>query len=328
MFRDVISRSTSLEEWRAIRAEVRNRILSSMGSFPGLSFTGNYELLNDYQAHGVRILKIRFEAIPDHMTYGVLVLPSDFNPKERRPAVLCCHETARELGYRNVISPDITPNRAYGIELAQRGYVTLAVDLIGFGESNGQRKPAEVEGWFYSKYPDWSLDGARVWIQQCALDVAEKFEGVNAARFGCIGNSLGGRTVVYTAAFDERIKAAVASTGVSPNLTNVYRGRPGSYSPSPRLGAEMARCGIPSFEYQELLALIAPRAVLLIEPWNDAVGCNPLIEANFRCFEKARFVFELCGASPNLNLLCHGDGHDTTSIVRQYAYLWLAEHLK
>jgi len=151
---------------------------------------------------------------------------------------------------------------------------------------------------------------------------------VDAARFGCIGNSLGGRTVVYTAAFDERIKAAVSSTGVSPNLTNIYRGRPGSHSPSPRLAEEIARCGIPSFEYQELLALIAPRSVLLIDPWNDAVRCNPLIEANFRCFEKARFVFQLCGASPNLNLLCHGDGHDTISIVRQYAYLWLAEHLK
>ena len=328
MFRDVISRSTSLAEWGAMRAEVRNRILASMGSFPGLAFTGGYELLNEYQAHGVRILKIRFEAVPEHMTYGVLVLPPDFKPKEKRPAVLCCHETARELAHKNVISPDTHPNRAYGIELAQRGYVTVAVDLLGFGEGNAQRKPAEVEGWFYSKYPDWSLDGARLWIQRCALDVAEKFEGVDAARFGCIGNSLGGRTVVYPAAFDERIKAAVASTGVSPNLTNIFRNRAAADSPSPGLDAEIVRSGIPSFDYQELLALIAPRAILMIEPWNDAVGCNPLIEANFRCFEKARFVFELCGASPDLSLLCHGDGHDTTSIVRQYAYLWLAEHLK
>jgi len=311
-----------------MRAEIRNRILATMGSFPGLAFTGSYELLGEYQAHGLRVMRIRFEAIPGYLTHGVLVLPADLKPKEKRPAVVCIHGTDHELAHKNVITPDNKPNRAYGIELAQRGCVTVAVDQFGFGEGNAPHKPAEVERWFYSKFPDWSLDGARLWIQQCALDVAAKFEGVDAARFGCIGNSLGGRTVVYLAAFDERIKAAVASTGVSPNLTNVFRNRAAPNSPSSRLNAEIARSGIPSFDYQELLALIAPRAVLMIEPWNDAIGCNPLIEANFRCFEKARFVFELCGASPKLGLLCHGDGHDTTSIVRQYAYLWLSEHLK
>ncbi len=328
MFRDVISRSASPAEWPAIRAEIRNRILATMGSFPGLAFAGAYELLDEHQAYGLRVLRIRFEAVPGYMTHGALILPADLKPKEKRPAVLCIHGTDYELAHRNVISPDKKANRAYGIELAQRGCVTLSVDQFGFGEGNAQRKPAEVERWFSSKFPDWSLDGARLWIQQCALDVAEKFEAVDAARFGCIGNSLGGRTVVYLAAFEERIKAAVPSTGVSPNLTNVFRNRAAPDSPSPRRAAEIVRCGIPSFDYQELLALIAPRAVLMIEPWNDAVHCNPLIEANFRCFEKARFVFELCGASPNLSLLCHGDGHDTTDIVRQYAYLWLSEHLK
>jgi dienelactone hydrolase len=328
MFRDVITRSTSLEEWNGIRVEIRDRILATMGSFPGLAFNGDYELVNEHQASGLRMLRLRFEAVPGYTTHGVAVFPADLKPKERRPTVLCMHETDYDLAHRGVISPDTKPNRAYGIELAQRGWVTLAIDHFGFGEGNGKRKPEEVERWFYAKFPNWSLDGVRLWIQRCALDVAKRFDVVDAARFGCIGNSLGGRVVMYLAAFDERIKAAVASTGVSPNLTNVFR-NPAARSPlSPRLNAETARSGMPPFDYQELIALVAPRALLMMEPWNDALGCNPLIEANFRCFEKARFVFELCSASANLSLLCHGDGHDTTGIVRQYAYLWLSEHLK
>ncbi|MDZ4197961.1 MAG: acyl-CoA thioester hydrolase/BAAT C-terminal domain-containing protein, partial [Kiritimatiellia bacterium] len=276
-------------------------------------------------AHGLRMRSLRFEAIPGFPTHGTLVGPSHCAPDEMRPGILCIHGTDETLAHRNVLSPVDKPNRAYAIELAQRGAVTLAVDQFGFGEGNAGRSQAEVVDSFYRKYPEGSLDGARLSVHQCAVDFLASHPLVDASRLGCMGHSLGGRAAVYLAALDPRIRACVSSAGISPNLTNGFRNRPRKDSFSPRLDDEMERTGKSAFEYQELLALIAPRAALLLEPWNDPY--NPMIEPVFRCFEKARFVFQLCGVPENLQILCHGEGHDTLPDIRNYAYAWLLKKL-
>lgn len=274
---------------------------------------------------GLRVQRVRFSPMPGLTTHGAWVFPAALESGLPRAAVLCLHGTDEKLAHRNVLSPGEKPNRAYAIELAQRGLVTLSVDQFAFGEGNGGRSQAEVVEAFYGRYPDWSLDGIRLWVHQCALTLLAAHPRVDAARLGCIGHSLGGRAAVYLAAFDTRVKAAVPSAGISPNLTNVFRNAAGPRSLSPRLDEQIRKTGIPPFEYQELLSLIAPRAVFLLEPWNDT--CNPMVEPVLRCFEKARFVFQLYGASGSLQMLCHGDGHDTVRGVRQYAYSWLEEKL-
>lgn len=325
MFRDVIRPGTRSDEWTSIRQEIHARVHGSMGEFPELTFDRRLEYLPSFEYQGLRLQPVRFTAVPGVTTYGTFVLPPSLDPGVKRPAVLCLHGTDHALAHRNVLSPDEKPRRQYAIELARRGWVTLAVDQFAFGEGNAGRSHDEVVDAFYTRYPRWSLDGVRLWIHQCAIDLLAAHPSVDAARLGCIGHSLGGRAAVYLAAFEARIKAAVPSAGTSPNLTNIYRNPPGRTSLSPHLDRTVSRTGIPLFEYQELLALIAPRAALLFEPWNDT--CNPMIEPIFRCFEKARFVFQLCEAPANLQLLCHGDGHDTVQIVRDYAYAWLAEKL-
>jgi hypothetical protein len=81
----------------------------------------------------------------------------------------------------------------------------------------------------------------------------------------------------------------------------------------------------PATKPEEWGALRAEIHARILEPWNDT--CNPMIEPVFRCFEKARFVFQLCGVPENLQILCHGDGHDTRRNMRNYAYAWMEEKL-
>jgi fermentation-respiration switch protein FrsA (DUF1100 family) len=325
MFRDVISPAATQAEWGLIREEIHARILATMGDPATVSLDPQMECLGESLRHGVRMRLIRFTAVPGFTTYGTLVIPAAAGPGAKHAAVLCMHGTDPVLAHQNVLSPEEKPNRQYAIELAQRGLVALAVDQFAFGEGNGDRSQAEVVESFYAQHPNWSLDGVRLWIHQRAIDILSAHESVDASSIGCIGHSLGGRTAVYLAAFDQRIKAAVPSAGISPNVTNIFRNPPSKNSLSPRLDAATSRTGIPPFEYQELLSLITPRSVLLLEPWNDT--SNPMIEPVFRCFEKARFAFQLCGASESLQILCHGDGHDTRRNVRNYAYAWLEEKL-
>ncbi|NLW85678.1 MAG: hypothetical protein GXY38_02270 [Planctomycetes bacterium] len=323
MFRDVIRRGCTRKEWDKIRQETRGRIVATLGQAPPLRFRRRMQCIRDYEDLGLHMKHIRLTAVPDYATYGALIYPPAFKPRKKYPAALVIHGPNVKTGHRSVLMPG--SNQQYAVELARRGWVTLAVDQFGFGEGNEGRSAAQMAERFYGRYPNWSLDGVRLWVQQCALDVLTSQSFVNPDRIACVGLSTGGRCVLYLTALDDRIKAAVSAAGLSPNLTNIYRNRPHKNSLSPVLDLMTSYTGQPPFEYQELLSLIAPRSVLLIEPWNDLY--NPMVEPIFECFTKARFVFQLCDATNNLQILCHGDGHTTLKHMREYAYAWLEERI-
>lgn len=325
VFRDVINSYTTRDEWEIIRKKSRACMLETMGEMPSFDIKPQMETLEESRYQALLLEHFRFQAVPGIYSYGTLVRPAESDLDDKHSGVLCIHGTDDKLAHRNVLCPTERPDRQYAIELARRGMVCLAVDQFGFGAGNGDHTRKEVVSAFYDRFPEWSLDGIRLWIHQCAIDLLASCRFVDESRLGCMGNSLGGRAAVYLAAFDSRINAAVPSAGMSPNLTNAFRNLPREDSLSPRLDAALIGTGIAPFEYQELLSLIAPRAVLVIEPWNDAY--NPMIEPVFRCFEKARFVFELCERPDNLQILCHGDGHNTTKTTRDYAYAWFADKL-
>ena len=165
-------------------------------------------------------------------------------------------------------------------------------------------------------------------FQRRLLDLLDGLKFVRPGGYGVIGNSLGGRMAIFLAAFDERIACGVPSCGISPNLTNVYRavsGHPASKS-SPRWLERLQRCGgHTSYDYQDMIALCAPRALLLLEPYNDAY--NPYVEANFRCYVAGQRVYRLLGKPERFCTLTHGDGHDTVDDVREFAYRWFERWL-
>jgi hypothetical protein len=75
-----------------------------------------------------------------------------------------------------------------------------------------------------------------------------------------------------------------------------------------------------------MIALCAPRPVLIVEPYNDAY--NPYIEANFQCYATGQRVYELLGKPECFRSLTHGDGHDTVDDVREFAYGWIKRWLR
>jgi hypothetical protein len=182
---------------------------------------------------------------------------------------------------------------------------------------------------FLEERPEWSLDGRRLWDHQRLMDVLDGLDFVRPGAYGVMGNSLGGRQAIFLAAMDERIAAAVPSCGISPNLTNVYRSVTGSAASkaSPKWIEHFLRAGGQMlYEYQDMIALCAPRPLLVMEPYNDAY--NPYMEANFRCYVAGQRAYALLGKAECFCTLTHGDGHNTVDDVREFAYRWLERWLK
>ncbi|HUW56847.1 MAG TPA: dienelactone hydrolase family protein [Planctomycetota bacterium] len=326
MIGDVILPSTTVEDWPKIREEILGRILASMGAEPeGIGeVEARFEELERYEKDGLTHVRLRYHVVDDDWTEAVCILPEGGEQACPAPAVLTIHGTDYERGKLGVIDP-ARPRRNYGQELARRGYVTFSADQFPFGTSWQDRTPREYIDAFFEKYPDWSLDGRRLWDHKRALDVLEELPFVRGKSFGAIGNSLGGRAVMYLAALDERIAAAVSSTGISPNATNVFRSCTIQTELSPALSAAISKKGKIPWEYHEMVALCAPRALLALEPYNDSE--NPDVFPTFECIYRASSVYRLLGHPERLTMVCHGEGHDTPDDLREFAYRWLERFL-
>ncbi|HHN46040.1 MAG TPA: hypothetical protein ENN09_01240 [Planctomycetes bacterium] len=327
---DVILPDTRAEEWPGIRAAILRRITDTLGS-PGAGCplpAGEFSEIERCEKHGLVHVRFRYHVIGEEYNYGTLVLPSGGQPERPVPCILALHGTNGKEGKDGVLDPENKPTCAYAVELARRGYVAAAADQYGFGESVPDVRREAYTAAFYEKYPDWSIDGRRLLGHTRLLDALSLLPFIDGGAFGAIGNSTGGRGTVFLAALDERIKAAVGSTAVSPNATNVFRYLAHDYGLCPRLHDEIKRSGCPPWDYHEMLALIAPRAFLSLEPFNDAEGCNPDVFPVMQCLYAAARVWRLLGSDERIAWYVHGDGHRTIGDVREFAYRWFDRFLK
>ena len=105
-----------------------------------------------------------------------------------------------------------------------------------------------------------------------AIDLLQSLPEVDADRIGCIGHSLGGHNSLFTAVFDERIKAVVTSCG----FTSFHKYKGGDlhgwtgprYMPLIATKYNYSPDQMP-FDFAEVLAAIAPRAVFVVAPLHD-----------------------------------------------------------
>ena len=122
---------------------------------------------------------------------GDLYAPDDLRPDERRAGIVLCH------GYTGVKDLYLPDNARV---LVEAGYVVLAFDYKGWGESEGPRTRLAP----YSRVAD----------VQSALTFLGAQEAVDESRLGIYGTSYGGATVVWTGAIDRRVRCIVSVVGI------------------------------------------------------------------------------------------------------------------
>jgi pimeloyl-ACP methyl ester carboxylesterase len=211
------------------------------------------------------------------------------------------------------------PNRAYAAELADRGFVCLAPDYPSFGD-----------------YPyDFALPGRlpsgsmkAIWNNIRAIDLLESLAEVDRDRIGCIGHSLGGHNSLFTAVFDQRLKAVVSSCGFTA-FHHYYGGKlAGWTSPRymPRVNSEYGNdpSRVP-FDFYEIVAALAPRAFFTNSPLHDS---NFDVEGVKKVVAAAGEIYGLYDARDRLVAEYPDDAHDFPTAQREQAYEWLEKQLK
>ena len=270
---------------------------------------------------------------------GIVELPSNLKPGERRPAFLVLHG----FGSRKEAETMRTVARIF----TSLGYVALRFDMRGCGESEGER-------------------GRVICMEQVedtssAVDFLSRHENVDPKRIGVFGHSFGAAVAVYAAGTDARIAACISSGGwghgekkfrkqhESPEAWKRFsammeegrrRKQRGESMMVPRfdivpirpeLRGNLAPGSILEFPFDvvesmyaftanEVVGRIAPRPLLLLHPANDTVTPT----------EQSIDLFQHAGQPTDLHLFADVDHFlfsDGNPMVHTVVRDWLTRYL-
>ncbi|HUG53447.1 MAG TPA: acetylxylan esterase [Vicinamibacteria bacterium] len=301
----------------------RARLLHLLGDTPAAPPALSPETLDRVDLGDVVREKVTYAVEAGERVPAWVFVPKD--AASRRPAVLCHHQHGGqfEVGKDGPAGLGSTPDQHYALELARRGYVTIAPDALVFGER--QDPAGKLKGAGYERFEALhrltegkTLQGKYVWDARRALDYLETRPEVDPSRLGMIGHSLGGQETLFTTALDTRIKAAVSSCGFG-SLRTLARDRilhnfalfvPG-----------LAGHG----DYGAVLALVAPRPFLVAARTDDPIFPREGIEETVAA---ARSAYEAAGAADRLGTFYEPGPHAFSPVLREAAYAWLDRWLK
>lgn len=297
----------SPDQWPAARAKLLLQWQGIIGPFPRRVPLDTQVLSTDQLPDHTR-LRIRYQADPDWKAEAYLLLPKNASPDARLPGAVVLHQTSNSnmedpvgLGGRETMH--------MALHLVRRGYVCVAPRnfLWGLDGKTYQQATDAV-----LSRPPWKTGMAKMtWDAIRATDLLLERREVDPQRIASIGHSLGGKEALYHAAFDERVRAAVSCEGgIGISFSN--------WDADWYLGKQVKQPGF-GHDHHELLALVAPRAFLLIGGESaDGARSWPYVEANLP-------LWKLLGAEERLGLFRHKHGHDfpPPGEERERVYRWL-----
>lgn len=300
---------TTWSGWTQRRDQVRRDWLEFLGPLDLPRSTPHLEILEEDRPEGCIRQLVRYESEPGLPVEGYLLLPERL--EGRVPGVVAMHSTCDQT-IRQPAGLEGAPEDFFGLKLAQRGIVAFCPRCFLW---QGEGSYVEHVAAFQGRHSHSTGMAKMLWDAVRGADVLASLPQVDADRLGAVGHSLGGKEGLYLTAFDERIKATVSSEGgIGTKFSNWDA--PWYLGPAIKDGGWTR-------EHHELLALIAPRAFLLLGGDSaDGDRSWPFIEA-------ALPVYRLHdGDRPSaMGLYNHRQGHSVPPEAERRTYDWLATYL-
>lgn len=306
---------TSPQDWQRRREHILANMQLVMGPLP----TPDQRVPLDMQVVQTETLltltrkKITYAATKNHRVPAYLLIPHGL--KGRAPAMLCLHGTSGPRGRTAGLGADYP---RYTLELAERGYVTIAPDYTLLGEN--MTDPAAAG------FASGTMMG--IWSHLRAVDLLASLPEVDPERIGCVGVSLGGHNSLFAGVFDPRLKVIVSSSGFDSFSDYMGGNLSGWCQPRYMMRIQNVYGKDPRqmpFDFPEVLAALAPRHLYVHAPLSDS---NFRVESVKRCVEAASAVYKLLGATDRIVTVYPPGGHGFPLEAREAAYRFIDGVLK
>jgi dienelactone hydrolase len=318
--------ATNVADARGWQRRARARFIERLGGFPSTRAPLNAEVLESRDFGSYTREKLVFDTRTNLGVVGYLLLPKA--GKRPLPAVVCVSGHGRGLpdilGLDDEGNPRAERNvgyaKEYALQCVEHGYATLAIEQLAFGirRDEAARKagpavescrPAACAAVLLGQ----TMGGWRVWDAMRAIDYLEARPEVDAKRVATLGASGGGTTSLFTAAVDERVKAAVVSA-----YFNTFRDSIMSISHCPD---NYVPGLLQDMEMYDLSGLVAPRALFVESGRNDRIFP---IAGSEKAAGKAREIYAAYGVPQQFGYEIHDGGHEVHLVG---AFDFLSRHL-
>jgi len=297
------------DEFRAWQEEALPAVWATLGDFPQRAPL-DPQLLAEWEHDGLITQRWLID-VQEFLSATCLVSrPGGTQEGERLPAILCWHGHGA-FGKEPVMGNDSSPelredirshNYDYGRQMAQRGFVTVAIDWIGAGERNDTRKPnwrTQNGGsdWCNVYYLHATMLGMtplsiNIAHGMAATDFACTLSFVDPARLGVMGLSGGGAMALWSALCDTRFKAIEIIC--YSDLWAYFGVRDANYC-----GMQVAPGLFKLVDLPDLQGLLAPRPLLVDIGTFDSCF---RVDTAMACFTQVRHIYEAAGVADRLEL--------------------------
>ena len=291
---------SDLRSWKKRAKRIRKGILKGAGLSPMPKKQTQRVILHGKRSHeGYSVENVAFESLPGVFVTGALYRPLD----QQGPfaGILSTHGHWSEPDDYGRYRTDAQSRCA---SLARMGAVVLAIDMVGYGESE--------EIGFVHKHPETLK--LQLWNAIRSIDFLLSLPEIDPGRIGVTGASGGATQAFLLTAVDKRIAVSVPAVQVSAHF----------------FGGCIGESGMPIHQSKkhttnnvEIAALAAPRPMLLISDGGDWTLNTPKVE-----YPYIKKVYQLYGAESRVeNAHFPDEDHGYEFSKRQPAYRFLAKHL-
>lgn len=305
--------------WPKQRKSIEDALRKLLGKLPKQRVDLQLKTIDEQDFPGYSRRRINYFVDEWERISAWLFVPED---EEDAPALLCCHAEVPQ-GKDEPAGLEGEPNLALAKHYAELGYVTIAPDTITAGERVVPGKAAFDTSTFYKEHSKASALGRMFTDHQHAIDALAEVTQVDDERMGVIGHGLGGVNALILAALDDRIRACVASCGITrfaedPNVSR-WTGN-GKFTALPQLKPAIEENQFP-LDWEQIVALAAPTPMLLITALNDeqldnTASCDTVVES-------ARPIYHSLAASRAICNVTHKKGHSFPLEALAQADEWL-----
>jgi dienelactone hydrolase len=258
--------------------------------------------------------EVVLDLYPDVFAYGILLLPKDLKPGEKRPVVVCQH--GLEGRPQDVVNPDKkTPYyNSFGAQLADMGYIVYAPQNPYIGHEKFRvllRKSHPLK---------LSLYAFIVRQHETATDWLAALPFVDPEHIAFYGLSYGGKTAMRIPALVKRYCLSICAGDFNEWIgKNVSIDFHNSYMWTVEYDMYEFDLGN-TFNYAEMANLIAPRPFMVERGHDDGVGIDEMIAYEYA---KVRYLYAKLQIPQKTALEFRPGGHeiflqDTAKFLKQY----------
>lgn len=285
----------SLAEWSARRADLQKQVLAAAGLLPMPEKTPlNVQVIRKHDAPGYSVETVMLETFPGFRLGGNLYKPSKL--ESRAPAILVPHGHWKQGRVTDL--PEYSVPKLC-INLAMRGYVVFAYDMVGYNDTT-----AMSHSFTGKDEALWSFHplAVQTWNAIRVVDYLQSLPEVDPEQIGMAGASGGGTQTFLLSAIDSRIKYAAPINMISAHMQG---GDPCEEAPNLHIG---------TFNV-ELAAMTAPRPMLIISSTRDWTKNTPREE-----FPSIQKIYRLYGAKDRVSNLHLDEPHGCGVKCREALY--------